>query len=154
MITFDKGSKKQITKNFWEYEMACKCKQDHENLILKSAVEKWQGFRDLLNKMADDGLIERINPEKDISFKINRAYSCKIHNKRVGGSSDSKHMYGVAADIAIQNIKDIDYEKISMLAKEFGFTGIGKYDNRIHLDVRDGWKYAYGFATWDKRTKK
>ena len=44
-------------------------------------------------------------------------------------------------------IPDVDYEKIGIMARDyFGFTGIGVYPNRVHLDVRDGTNLKYGFS--------
>lgn len=61
---------------------------------------------------------------------LNSAHRCKKHNKRIGGALKSQHLK-IAFDC---RIKKEEQEKFILLAKECGFTGIGKYKNFVHLD--------------------
>jgi len=50
----------------------------------------------------DDDLVEKLDKAREIAgipFKINCGYRCKTHNAAVGGSKNSLHMQGLAADI-------------------------------------------------------
>lgn len=65
------------------------------------------------------------------------------HNNSVEGSSNSMHMYGIAADIKISG--KTPYE-IQQLAKTCGFSGIIRYSNFVHVDSRQ--EYPYGSSFW------
>jgi len=75
----------------------------------------------------------------DASVGVNSGYRCKIHNRCQGGSSNSYHMRGQAADIRCSAVSAATLAK---RAQELGFTGIGLYSNRIHVDTRSK-KYFY-----------
>lgn len=74
-------------------------------------------------------------------IQIVSGYRCPVHNKEIGGATDSQHMYASAADIPA-GLAKLD------VAKACGFTGIGTDGATgwvLHVDVRDGplatWKY-------------
>lgn len=69
---------------------------------------------------------------------------CKAHNEAEGGSKDSQHLYGKAADFVVAGIWEGDV--VSYLKEKYPDKyGIGEYIGRTHLDVRDS------KARWDKR---
>jgi hypothetical protein len=70
-------------------------------------------------------------------LSLTNAYRSPEHNQEVGGAGDSYHMYGIAADIVVPEGSTV--EEIAKLAKEAGFTGIGRYHKRgfVHVDVRE-----------------
>ncbi len=70
---------------------------------------------------------------------INSGYRCPTHNRCQGGASSSYHTKGQAADIRCTGVSAA---AIAKKAQELGFTGIGDYGNRVHVDVRKG-KYFY-----------
>lgn len=70
---------------------------------------------------------------------VNSGYRCKKHNSCQGGSSNSFHMKGQAADIRCSAVSAATLAK---RAQELGFTGIGLYSNRIHVDTRSK-RYLY-----------
>ena len=76
-------------------------------------------------------------------LRINSGCRCAKRNKIVGGAKNSQHLYGTAADVA--QVPGISIDEMARLAEQAGFDGIGKYNNRIHVDVR-GYK-----ARWDMR---
>lgn len=87
----------------------------------------------------------------DIRFRfnapviINSANRCPEHNKAVGGSSNSQHLKGRAADIVVANVHSADvYEYLDL---RYSQCGLGIYDSFVHVDSR-GTK-----ARWDNRTK-
>ena len=66
---------------------------------------------------------------------INSAYRTENHNKKVGGSANSQHKYGMAADIRINGIAPKTIATyINKLMPNSG--GIGVYSSFVHIDVR------------------
>lgn len=66
---------------------------------------------------------------------INSAYRTASHNKKVGGSDFSQHLFGMAADIVVTGVKPDD---VADYAEKLmpGTGGIGRYKNFTHIDVR------------------
>lgn len=104
----------QLTKDFRREEFACPCcGQSDIDLRL---VKKLQYIRDLL----------------DEPIKITSGYRCTAHNKAVGGKSNSAHLFGFAADIAIP-ASSYRHNILPLLIANFNRTGIGP--DFIHVDV-------------------
>lgn len=132
----------QITKNFNVKEFACK----GEMLLNESVfwhIQRLQRFRDWYNR----------------PMPINSGYRSAAHNKAVGGASNSQHLYGLAADIALpaqyygftpqrkaefrRNVES----KWEKLCKADGIQGgAGWYGTFFHLDSRAG---KGNMARWD-----
>lgn len=72
-------------------------------------------------------------------------YRTRAHNTRVGGASNSQHLYGRAADI---KIKGVEPKEIFDALNRFHRGGLGVYDSWVHVDVRPQ------RARWDERTKR
>lgn len=106
----------QISKNFKLKEFECK---DGSQLVKidSQLLYKLQALRDLIGK----------------PIIINSGYRTKEYNKRVGGSPNSQHLKGKAADIKVKGIKPADLAK---KAEKVGFDGIGIYKTFIHVDTR------------------
>lgn len=136
---------KQITRNFSEYEFRCRCKEKGYDDPLSycggisiyhhSLVAKLQSLRDKIGR----------------PVIVTSGYRCPAYNRRpmnkggVGGSPQSLHMFGKAADIYVEGWDPVE---VASLAEEIGFTGIGLYNTFVHVDVRDGVP-----ARWDFRTE-
>lgn len=73
-------------------------------------------------------------------LKINSGARCEVHNKKIGGRPKSKHLKGIAADIAIKDAKQ--GRVIIHHAEKLGFMGIGTANTFIHVDLRNY------IATW------
>lgn len=73
---------------------------------------------------------------------ITSGYRNPVHNKAVGGSPTSQHLFGKAADIQVAGIT---IDELARHAKAAGFTGIGRYPTFLHVDVRPHPAY------WDYR---
>jgi uncharacterized protein YcbK (DUF882 family) len=56
-------------------------------------------------------------------------YRCQRRNREVGGTPNSQHLYGRAADIRVEGMRGLE-------ALRCGFGGIGLYPNFVHVDVR------------------
>lgn len=74
------------------------------------------------------------------SIVINSGYRTPSHNKKVGGASNSQHLYGRAADIVVRGVKpSVVYKEADKLFKN---GGVGKYTTFTHVDVR-GYKARF-----------
>ena len=102
--------------NFSPAEIACR--GTGKLLVNEAALDKLQALRDRLGKP----LIMR------------SAYRSPEHNRAVGGAKASKHMEGIAFDIAMANH---DPEAFEAAARAIGFQGFGFYPRSgfIHIDL-------------------
>lgn len=130
IVTFQRGDKTALTKNFSLYEFECPCGCTAQ-MIDRELVEKMQILRDKLGK----------------KVKVTSGYRCVKHNasKDVGGSKQSRHIYGIAADWRTDN-RSVNPVALGILAQKAGFGGIGIYWHSkaaiVHTDTRGG------KATW------
>ena len=67
------------------------------------------------------------------SVVINSGYRTPEHNKSVGGTPESSHIKGLAADIACNN--STDRFKLEGVLREVGFKRIGMGSTFIHVDI-------------------
>ena len=85
--------------------------------------------------------LEIIRNHFDVPIKINSGCRCEAHNKAVGGSKNSKHLYGRAADIVVSGVPSSQVADYAEAISETG--GIGRYESFTHIDSRTG------TARWD-----
>lgn len=120
-----KDGDKFLSENFRVREFRCK---DGSNTIFidSDLVELLQHIRDHFNR----------------PVVITSAYRTVTHNKAVGGSPKSQHLYGMAADI---QVADTLPEFVAQYAETLlpGTGGIGVYPKKkgrakgwVHVDVR------------------
>lgn len=112
-----------LSKNFTSKELACKC-------------GKCQFFIDPM-------LVKALQELRDLAgspIKVLSGYRCVSHNKAVGGSKLSQHIYGRAADIAIEGNTVEEMAQLAAQVSEFHHGGIGIYPDKkfVHVDVRQG----------------
>lgn len=119
-----KDGSKKLTENFKVREFACK---DGSDVIFIS-----------------DGLVQvlqaiRLHFNKPVT--ISSAYRTPPHNRKEGGSTYSRHQFGVAADIVVKGIEPRD---VAAYAETLlcGTGCIGLYKNYIHIDLR-ATRYRY-----------
>lgn len=86
IIAFQRGDKTALTKNFTKSEFECPCGCGQQSVDMELA-EKLQLLRDKVDR----------------PLKITSGYRCITHNAAVGGSQNSKHRYGMAADWRTEN---------------------------------------------------
>lgn len=116
----------KLSKNFSKSEFDCKCGCEMPDNILNNIKElayQLQRLRDKFNK----------------PIKINSAYRCESHNKAIGGSKNSQHKLGLAADIVVKDkTPDEVYDFINKLQNLNMITkgGLGRYNTFTHFDVR------------------
>ena len=99
------------------------------------------GMSEKLLKLLDD-----LREMADQPIKITSGYRCRDHNAIIGGASQSKHIFGEAADIYCSQI---DMEKLADMAVKVGFGGVERNRDMdyVHVDVRDDpyyWVHAGG----------
>lgn len=134
----------QITKNFNIVEFACKANGE---ILLNSDVidhiQRLQKFREWYGRV----------------MIINSGYRTEEYNRKVGGASQSQHLYGIASDIALPMAEFAGYNKARQneflnnvknkwyqLCQEDGLGGgVGFYNTFFHLDSRNTQ------AFWDSR---
>lgn len=109
----------KLSENFKVREF--RCKDGTDKILIDEKLAK------LLQKMCD----------KFGAISISSAYRTVSHNRKVGGVANSQHLYGLAADITIEDNSRL--LEAARYAEKIGFTGIGlddKYQNFIHVDTR------------------
>ena len=91
---------------------------------------------------------------------INSAYRSKEYNDSLPNSAKrSQHLHGKAIDIDVSDLPREERLRIIEEASRLGFTGIGVYDNSLHLDIggRRAWGPSRKFQSvpdWAKPTIK
>ena len=124
--TFQKNSsgEKKLSANFKVKEFACK---DGSNIV-----------------KIDYELVCILQKIREVTGKpiiINSAYRTVTYNKKVGGASNSYHLYGRASDIKGANLDDI-----TSIANSLGVKGILRYSTFVHIDTRTS-KYHHSYVT-------
>lgn len=136
---YPKGSKTKLSKNFKAYEFDCK------------------GANCCGSTMIDSKLVEYLQQIREHFGKpviINSAYRCSIHNRAVGGTSNSYHAKGQAADIRIAGVTPAE---IAEYAESISIKGIGLYETAkdgffVHIDTRTAKSFWYGQAQAHRTT--
>jgi uncharacterized protein YcbK (DUF882 family) len=120
----------KVSPNFSEREFACKGQDCCDGMTMLNF--------ELI------GVLQRLRNHFDDSVTITSSYRCPIHNKRVGGVSNSQHMLGTAADIQVKYISPMNVA--AYLDELYPNTyGIGTYNTFTHIDVRTTkarWNYV------------
>ena len=82
-------------------------------------------------------VLEEARTYFDSPISINSGNRCEEHNKAMGGSPNSQHLTGKAADIRVVGISSD--EVFSYFAEKYlDKYGKGDYNGRVHIDVRSG----------------
>ena len=120
VVTLTRNSGK-ISEHFKASEFACK---DGTNTLLFD--------KDIIS------ILERFREYVEAPVTINSAYRTKSYNRKVGGASNSYHLYGRAFDIPFistyKNLTSVD--KMCNFFNTLGLKGIIKYPNFVHIDTR------------------
>ena len=115
---------------------------------LSSSFSKWEfecrgkcGFHCRTARMAPEFVskLQMLRDRIGKPIKITSGIRCKSHNAKIGGASKSWHIPrdGVcyASDIRTDR-SDEEVLRLYAAADSLGFTGIGLYKGRIHIDMR------------------
>ena len=103
-----------LSKNFSKDEFKCKC---NCGFFVKSD--------ELVQKL------QRLRNKVKLRIKVNSGCRCVLHNLQVGGSENSSHLRGLAADITCSDM-------MLLLKCALGiFNRVGISGSYIHVDVDD-----------------
>ena len=80
-------------------------------------------------------ILDKIRSYFEKPVTITSGCRCLKWNTAQGGSKNSQHMDGRAADIKIQGINP---QLVSDAARHFGASGIKSYRTFTHIDTRSG----------------
>ncbi len=117
--SFKKDGDKRLSENFRVKEFRSRDGAD-KILIDENLVKLLQKMRDKFGEII-----------------ISSAYRTASYNRKVGGVSNSQHLYGLAADVTIKDKRKL--LEAAQYAEKIGFKGVGlddKYQNFLHLDTR------------------
>ena len=115
----------QISQNFTRSEFACKC---------------GCGFDTVDHELIQ--LLEKVRAHFNQPVRINSGCRCATHNTNIGGSKNSQHLYGRAADITVDHNRAAD---VYAYLETLNPAGLGLYSNWVHVDTRSN-----ANARWDK----
>lgn len=82
--------------------------------------------------------LQKLRDRLGVPIHVTSGYRCKEHNAAVGGSTNSLHLTGQAADITCKlSLLRLYFEALGI--GEFQTGGVGLYpdNNFIHVDVRN-----------------
>lgn len=114
------------SKHFSRAELDCKC-----GCKTPANIERE------LTKLASD--LEALRLELGEGLGILSGYRCPARNKAVGGASQSQHMTGRAADLAVPTGQQDRFVKAALTVPSFAKGGVGVYPaGGVHVDRR-GW---------------
>lgn len=115
----------KISEHFSREEFACKC---------------GCGFDTVDTQLIQ--VLEYVRTHFDSPVTINSSCRCRIHNQMIGGSENSQHLFGRAADIVVKNHTPKEVAEF-LGAYMKGWGGLGTYDSFTHIDTR-----TQGPARW------
>lgn len=118
----------KLTKNFKRSEFECKDGSpmtENQFKNIQELAKNLQALRDELDK----------------PINITNAYRSRAHNAAIGGSKNSQHVLGKAADIYVEDYTPKELAKVIERLIEDGKMsegGIGIYtkNNFVHYDIR------------------
>jgi uncharacterized protein YcbK (DUF882 family) len=118
----------KVSENFKRSEFACK---------------KGCGFDVVDIELVD--VLEVVRDYFDAPVIVTSSNRCADCNREAGGSPQSAHLYGLAADIVVKGYHA--HTVADWLALVYvDRYGIGKYDTHTHIDVKPGAPRRWGFA--------
>lgn len=127
----------KLTKNFSKKEFDSKDESKMPDSVLVNVVRvacNLQRLRDKIGK----------------AVVVNSGYRSESYNRNIGGSPNSQHLLGKAADIRVNGLTPMqianEIEKL-ILQGEMLQGGLGVYDTFVHYDIRKK------KARWDFRKR-
>ncbi len=109
----------QLSRSFTRGEFKCQCGKCDYDTVDAELVMVLQGVRDHFGA----------------SVFVTSGNRCVEHNRNIGGSSNSYHVRGRAADIQVRGYSPAIVQNY-LLDTYPDKYGIGKYDNFTHIDTR------------------
>lgn len=115
----------QIAPHFARHEFACRCGCGFDTI-----------------DAATLAILEQVRTHFGAPVIVTSAARCPDHNRKVGGASNSQHLYGRAADIKVRGTEPEvvrDY-----IARHYPDASLGLYSTFTHVDTRSN-----GPARWE-----
>ena len=106
-----------VSKNFSRKEFACKC---------------GCGFDTVDHRLIH--FLEMIRERFGAPVTVNSGCRCSTYNMKVGGSLNSQHKLGRAADIVVDGVPP---DAVADYAESIGAPGVGRYATFTHIDSRN-----------------
>lgn len=108
-----------------------------DNFTLHEMQSKDGSLALLVHPALIDGL-ERLRQHFRRPVRINSGYRTHAHNEDIGGEDiggarQSRHLWGMAADIVVEGVSA---SQVATKADAMGFGGVGQYDSFTHVDVQ------------------
>lgn len=97
------------------------------------------------NDTADYKLVEVLEELREYfgtPIRITSGNRCEVHNRDIGGSMNSLHIHGRAADIQVSGVDPRDVQEY-LKSQYPNSLGIGSYITFTHVDSR-GWRARWG----------
>jgi len=112
-------NKKRISRYFKREEFACGCGCGFAAVDMQLLM-----------------LLGKVRGHFNKPVTITSACRCETHNRNVGGSENSKHKLGIAANIQVKDIPPSEvYNYIDSCYPNT--LGLGSYNSFTHVDVRE-----------------
>ena len=118
----------KISPHFDRDEFACKCGCRFDSVDVELI-----------------GMLEKIREKYNSPITINSGCRCLKHNIAIGGSENSQHITGKAADFVVQGVEPALVANFIIKYNPLKY-GVGIYNTWVHVDSRSQ------PARWDKRT--
>lgn len=109
----------KLSGNFSRAEFKCNCGKCDYDTVDAELISVLQGLRDYIGH----------------PIKITSGNRCPDHNAKIGGSANSYHIRGRAADIQVKGIAPVFIQEYFKSAYPDKF-GIGSYASFTHIDTR------------------
>jgi uncharacterized protein YcbK (DUF882 family) len=90
-------------------------------------------------------LLDEFRSRLGVACPVSSGSRCRVHNKNVGGSKNSAHVYGRAADISTGRWSPYTLRKALLIAEELGFQGIGEGHGILHLDMMHAYRLRWDY---------
>lgn len=122
-------NKVKLRPNISLHELECHNGSHEVKIKDDDVLDKFQLLHDVLE----------VETGKELSMIFASFYRNEAHNKKVGGSPKSRHMYGDAGDVQFidkATSERLDPKLVALWAEKVGFDGIGVYETFTHCDTR------------------
>jgi hypothetical protein len=126
VVFFPGAENERIQPNFNAGEF--KCKGDNWYWLVHLGLVVW---------------LQQMREKIDRPLRVNSAFRTQNYNADIGGASRSKHMLGLAADLAVPD--KMSSIALAGLAYSVGFRRIGVANGFVHVDTAPGeayWAYT------------
>lgn len=113
-----------------------------------SNIPDWESVENL-NKLVD-AVLQPLRDCFDVPLYINSGFRCPALNRALKGVTNSRHMYGQAADFTTFSVS-LDDSIFEYISKNLDFDQVIRYDTFIHVSYVAG---DNRLQIIDKRTKE